>query len=110
MSETQKQKQVRRTQESTIYRVQEDLGGKAYRVAKRILDVEMEVYHVTIRDDVVWCDCPGFRRQKFAKMKHKHVRAVLDYIARGKPYYANYLFIGVGKHTKIRWIGTLQEK
>ena len=113
MTETEKQKQDRRRQEATVYRVERDLGphGSVYRVAKRTLDVEVDVYHVTYKealngDAEVWCDCPGFRRQKFAKEKHKHVRAVKDYLKRGKPDYADYAFRGVGKHTKIRFIGS----
>ena len=109
MSETDKQKQIRRTQEATIYRVQKDFGGSAYRVSKRVIDVEMEVYHVSFTNaGDPWCDCPGFHRQLFAKEKHKHVRAVRDYIARGKPDYADYQFTGVGKHTKIKHIHSVR--
>ncbi len=33
-------------------------------------------------NDGLWCDCPGFRVQKYAKFEHKHVRMVRDYIMR----------------------------
>lgn len=109
MSETVKQKNVRRTQEATVYRVQKDFGGAAYRVSKRTIDVELEAYHVTFnKADEPWCDCPGFFRQKFAKERHKHVRAVRDYIARGEPDYADYRFTGFGKNTKVRHIHSVR--
>lgn len=102
-TETTRQKHLRHTQEVTFYRVQEDLGGRAYRVVKRVMDVETDIYHVTIKDDDIWCDCPGFRRQKFALERHKHIRVVRDYIKRGCPTWAEYNFRGSGKTTKIKF-------
>lgn len=109
--ETTKQKHTRRTQEATVYRVEQDFGGRSevYRLSKRTLDVEVEVYHVTIAEKGDWCTCPGFARQKFDKTKHKHVRAVQDYIKRGSPKHADYRFIGAGANTKIRFVGASDE-
>ena len=105
-NETETQKRIRRTQEATVYRVQEDFGrgSGVYRIAKRTIDVEVEVYHVQIGKDTVWCDCPGFRRQKFDVEQHKHIRAARDYISRGSPEYIDYRFLGAGKNTQIKFV------
>lgn len=117
MAETEKQKHDRRRQEATVYRVEEDFGKRSgiYRLSKRTLDVELDVYHVTYKpatgDDEahIWCDCPGFKRQKFAHDRHKHVRAVKDFIKRGSPKHAEYRFIGAGKNTKIKFVRKVDE-
>jgi len=98
-------------QDSTIYRVQRDLGQMGiFRVSKRIMDVDVESYHVTLKENTpVFCDCPGFVRQKFNPEKHKHIRVVKDYLARGAPAWADYRFRGAGKDTKIRFLESSDE-
>lgn len=94
-------------QAATTYRVEKDLakGFDIYRVSKRVLDEEVEFYHVTLKEGAEpFCDCPGFVRQKFDRNKHKHVRVVRDYISRGSPTWCDYKFKGAGKDTKIRFL------
>lgn len=60
----------------------------------------------------VWCDCPGFKNQKFAHLDHKHVKVVSDFqrIERRcigqKPEFARYRIRGTGAHTQIKRIHT----
>lgn len=107
--ETERQKWLRRNQEATFYKVQPDFGKRSntYRVSKITCGEVVDMYHVTIKhpdDDAameVFCDCMGFRRQKFAPRQHKHVRAVLDFLSRDDIEWAEYNFSGVGKNTTI---------
>lgn len=98
----------------TTYVVVKDFGKKSdvYRIAKMRIGVELDVYRVTIkfkggklRDEDVWCDCPGFRQQNFDKIKHKHILLVLDYVLdRSVPESATYTIIGTGKNAKIKFL------
>lgn len=102
------------TREATTYVVQEtfDKRAQTYLIRKIIMEVEADTYHVTIKptstgrilDDNVWCDCPGFRRQTYAKIAHKHIMLVLDYIAHGTPKTATYTIIGTGRKAKIKFL------
>ncbi len=98
----------------TTYVVTKDFGKKSdvYRIVKLRIGVELDMYHVTIHfrggkllDKDVWCDCPGFRRQNFDKVEHKHILLVLDYILdRGSPESATYTIVGTGKNAKIKFL------
>jgi len=116
--ETERQKNIRRTQEATVYRVQQDFDKKfhTYRVTKLVIDEPVETYHVTLKvapegaGEEIFCDCPGFLRQKFEPSRHKHVRVVKDFVSRGSPKYADYRFVGAGRNTKIRFIKVWEGK
>jgi len=92
---------------ATRYRVTQDFGKRSgvYRVSKVIWDVEVEVYHVQLDLDrnptIMWCDCMGFRGQKFPHIEHKHVRLVADYQRRCEPTWAEYMLEGTGRNTTI---------
>lgn len=100
--------------EMMTYVVIKDFGKKShvYRITKMMMGVELDKYHVTIkfrggklRDEDVWCDCPGFRRQNFDKVKHKHILLVLDYLLdRCAPESATYTIVGTGKKAKIKFL------
>ena len=114
MSETARQKNIRRTLEATVYRIEKAFGKTlgVYRISKRVIDVEVDSYHASIKKDPAtgqleyWCDCPGFRMQKYPQWEHKHIRMALDYRqVLGEPEYADYKFTGSGRHTTIRHNG-----
>ncbi len=98
--------------ELTIYRIQKDFGDKSntYRIDKLVACVETSNYHIQINPindagvGTLWCDCQGFRRQKFDKTKHKHIRIGFDYIARGRPEWAEYTIEGTGANAKIEFL------
>ncbi len=99
------------------YVVIKDFGKKsnAYKITKLQMGVELDNYHCSVRyiDELegaaVWCDCPGFRRQKFDKMQHKHIMLVLDYQKRGEPTSATYTIIGTGRNAKIKFLRQMEE-
>ncbi len=96
----------------TLYRIQKDFGDKSntYRIDKLVACVEMDTYHIQINPirengiGTLWCDCQGFRRQKFAFDKHKHILIGFDYIERDTPEWAEYTIKGTGVNAKIRFI------
>ena len=99
--------------ELTTYVVEKDFGKKSdvYRITKMVIGVEVDSYHCTVKlrngqlhDKDIWCDCPGFRRQNFAKIEHKHIMLVLNYMERGEPTSATYTIVGTGKNAKIRYM------
>jgi hypothetical protein len=56
-----------------------------FEVSKFAGDREPDVYDVTISVmGQLWCNCQGFRRQKYAKNLHKHVRMVELWRERGE--------------------------
>jgi len=102
----------------TCYRVAKAFGatGDTYEVRKLLMNDNLEreqkgLYYVTLNQKgLVWCDCTGFRIQKFAHRDHKHVKLVAHFQAleqadealnRGAPAFAQYHIRGTGAHTKI---------
>lgn len=75
--------------------------------------IVVDVYNTTLElpndpDDApekLWCDCLGFRMQKYNKMRHKHVKIVLAYLALGQPPEADFTLTGSGEGTIARHIG-----
>ena len=94
---------------ATHYRVCVNFGkgSNVYRVSKVVWDVEVEIYHVQLNlnrmPPIVWCDCMGFRGQKFPHIEHKHIRLVIDYQKRGEPQWAEYMLKGTGRKTTIKF-------
>lgn len=86
---TKKEKQYYRT----FYRVSPMAGAGNeghYKVWKMVDGEEEDDYIVQVQPSrdgrrlVLWCDCPGFLRQHYPKIEHKHVKLVLDYQRRGE--------------------------
>lgn len=82
-----------------------------YEVLRRVNGVNEDLFYVTLKmsDDsimpkVIWCDCPGFKGQKFAHIDHKHIKLVRHYQALGEPGWATYRIHGTGAHTEIEFI------
>ncbi len=103
--------------EAITYRICKDFGEKSnvYRIDKIICETVADSYHVTIhpnrpggtlREQDVWCDCMGMRRQTYPHTQHKHVVLALDFIERGLPGGATYTIIGTGKNAKIKFLRT----
>ena len=93
----------------TIFRTGNS-NKRHYQVNKMIMGVEQEKYWVQLNGrDSCFCDCPGFRRQSFAKMEHKHIKIALDYSARGEPKDATYRITGTGVKAQIRYIDTRRD-
>ena len=96
----------------TTYRVCSTFGrlSNAFLIEKRILDVTVDRYHVSIQQELsgeitsVWCDCPGFRMQKYAHLEHKHIKLVLDFQQRGEPTWAEYGMAGTGQKAVITFL------
>jgi hypothetical protein len=56
-----------------------------FEVSKFSGDAQPDVYDVTYSvTGALWCNCQGFRRQKYAKSLHKHVRLVKLWRERGE--------------------------
>lgn len=101
------------TQEAAVYRifVNKHASGEQskthYTIEKRIMDTPVELYAVTIKSEgradlQLWCDCPGFRVQKYPKIDHKHIKIAMDYQSRGQPEWAEYRILGKNKIRFIR--------
>lgn len=76
-----------------------------YQLTKMVMGVELEEYWVELKNDGgVFCNCPGFLRQKFPAKEHKHVKIALDYRERGEPEDALYRIHGTGANAKIERI------
>ena len=94
---------------ATLYRINK-YGNNQYLIKKLICGVEMEDYHITInplRDNgmgTLWCNCPGFRIQRFPHDQHKHIKIGFDYQKRGEPTWAEYRMTGTGAKAVIRFI------
>ena len=77
-----------------------------YQIDKMIMGVSVDKYWVHLKGrDEVWCDCPGFRRQTFPKMEHKHVKIAQDFNRRNEPIGVTYKIIGTGAKTEIVYLG-----
>ena len=76
-----------RLEQATHYRVAKAFGatGDVYEVRRFVNEEQAALYHVTlntVRDaHIMWCDCPGFRRQKYAYIEHKHIKLVAHFQA-----------------------------
>jgi len=98
---------------ATRYRVQKAFGatGDVYEVRRFVSEEPAGLYHVTLNLDgdshIIWCDCPGFKRQKYAHMEHKHIKLVLHFQALERadkiapPAYATYRIKGTGANATI---------
>lgn len=78
-----------------------------YQINKLTIGVDTgDKYWVQLNGrDKFWCDCPGFRRQKFPAIDHKHVKIAMDFHDRGEPAKALYKIHGTGVHAKIEYLG-----
>ncbi len=88
---------------ATLYRIKR-LTNTSYNIQKLVCGVEMEDYHVDIKRDEFWCNCPGFRIQQFPKIDHKHIKVALDFQSRGEPEWAEYRMTGTGAKAVIKFI------
>lgn len=52
---------------------------------------------------IVWCNCPGFLMQKYAKVDHKHVKLAIDFVDRGEMPNAVYKL--EAKTNRLIWQG-----
>ncbi len=85
----------------TIFRTGSD-RQRHYQIDKCIMGVSIEKYWVQLKGrEGFWCDCPGFRRQNFPKIEHKHVKIAMDFSQRGEPRDAEYRIHGTGAKTEI---------
>lgn len=75
-----------------------------YQVNKMRLGVRLDEYWVQLRGNNVFCNCPGFRRQNFPKIDHKHVKIAQDFSDRGEPVDAEYKIVGTGAEAQIEVI------
>lgn len=108
----------RRLERRTFYKVTKANGAHMYDV-RRFLDYDFEKwYSVTLMpgdedegvSDIIWCDCTGFKIQKFPHIDHKHIKLVLDYQERGEPMWAKYRIQGTGAVTAIEFIQQAEEE
>ncbi len=95
-------------------------GSETYSV-KRLLDnIQEEIYFVTVTWEpkvlgqdripkVLWCDCMGFRMQKYAYVQHKHIKLVIDFQKRGDPLFAMYRIRGTGGKAVIEHLHSYWE-
>ena len=75
---------------------------RQYQVEKRIMGVKIEEYWVQLKGHKeVHCTCPGFARQRFPKIEHKHVKLAMDFYERNEPKNAEYRIHGTGANTEI---------
>ena len=102
---TQELEEERR--DATRYTVHRALKSKTlmYQVNKEICGVSVEHYWVSIKSREVYCDCAGFRIQKYPKIEHKHVKIVQDWKDRGEPEGAQYTIKGTGAAAEIIYLG-----
>lgn len=101
--------QEEETREATVYTIFRTGNRhiRHYQINKVIMGVEVDKYWVHLKGrDEVWCDCPGFRRQSFPKMEHKHVKIAQDFNKRGEPDGAQYNIVGTGANTTIIFLSS----
>lgn len=107
-----------RLERATKYRVEKSKITPHNYEIRRFIDGEFEaLYHVTVKWDkddpepsVLWCDCAGFKCQKFAHIAHKHIKIVLNYMAHNEPNHSWYRIRGTGAKTEIEHIGHEQSE
>ena len=76
--------------EATTYVVsQQTLGITGFYYIQKLMNEEKtDLYRVTKFESTekkMWCDCPGFVIQKYAKIDHKHIQMVMAYQKLGSP-------------------------
>jgi len=77
-----------------------------YQINKMVMGVAVDEYWVQLMGrDTVYCNCPGFQRQRFPKMEHKHIKIAQDFSVRGEPKDALYKIHGTGATTTIEYLG-----
>ncbi len=97
------------TRDATCYTIFRTGNSKLrhYQINKEIMGVDVDKYWVQLKGSKeCWCDCPGFKRQKFPKMEHKHVKIAMDFSLRGEPTGAHYTITGTGAKTTVEYLGT----
>ncbi len=73
-----------------------------YQINKLVMGVEVESYWTQLKgNSSVYCNCPGFQRQSFPKIDHKHVKIAQDFHDRGEPADALYKIHGTGGTTTL---------
>jgi hypothetical protein len=81
-----------------------------YQIDKLVMGVKVENYWVQLKGSKeCYCDCPGFRRQSFAKMEHKHIKMAIDFSERGEPKDAEYRIVGTGAKSIIKYVGDIND-
>ncbi len=94
--------------EATIYVVCQQTFGISgnYYIHKLVDDESKDTYSVTLHDNNkgMFCNCPGFVIQKYAKIDHKHIQMVLAYKAAGEPSSVSYR---LGKGNKVIHVMTV---
>jgi len=79
---------------------------RTYQVNKLTIGVEVENYWVELKGrQQFYCNCPGFRRQSYPAIDHKHIKIAMDFSDRGEPQHALYKIIGTGGKTTIEYLG-----
>ncbi len=77
-----------------------------YQLNKMVMGVVTEQYWVQLKgSSTVYCNCPGFQRQQFPKIEHKHVKIAQDFSDRGEPNKALYKIHGTGEKNTIEYLG-----
>ncbi len=101
-------------EQRTIYCVAKAFGntGHTYEVRKMFGGDQQSLILVTVKQQVgeeiiLWCDCPGFRMQKYAHIEHKHIKLVIDFQDRVEHEpdieWAEYRIFGTGQKASIEW-------
>lgn len=87
----------------TIWRTG-DKCRRHYQLNKMVMGVVVDEYWVELKHRTVYCNCPGFQRQQFPKIEHKHVKIAQDFHDRGEPMDAIYKIHGTGAKATIERI------
>ena len=73
-----------------------------YQVEKRFMGVIVDAYMVQLNGRGKFeCTCPGFYRQNFPKVEHKHVQIAIDFSEAGEPNNLEYRIQGTGAKAQI---------
>lgn len=80
--------------------------GHGYEVRRLVDGKQKALYYVTLvlhpgGIPTIWCDCPGFRMQKYAHIEHKHVKLVMEYQDCGEPLLSTFIMKGTGQNVTI---------
>jgi hypothetical protein len=76
-----------------------------YQINKVIMGVVVDEYWVQLKGSKeCYCNCPGFQRQRYPKMEHKHVKMALDFSERCEPEDACYFIEGTGAEANIIYL------
>lgn len=89
----------------TVYTIVRGSTSRAnhimYELHKLVDDVVEDKYWVSVGPEETTCSCPGFSRQKFPKLQHKHIKIVHDFQENGEPEGARYTIHGAGANAVI---------